>query len=133
MSILSWPSNLVNVVGTLPVAATWSEKLPACGLLSMAVTWTFAASGRLNCAVKYGRLRGDLGRRHRGGVARQHQPGRVERCLHRGARRVAAAVVDRRADESDDRNKPEREHRRDAAAPVRRKRDHIACLSPLPQ
>ena len=52
MSSFCCPSSLVNVVGTLPLAVTLSVKLPACGLARLAVSWTFATSGRLNCAVK---------------------------------------------------------------------------------
>jgi hypothetical protein len=63
-----------------------------------------------------GRLGGDLIGRHGGGVARQHQRGCVERCKHRGARRVGAAVVDRCADDTNDGNEREREHGSNATA-----------------
>ena len=114
-----WPRMRVNVAGRLPLAVTLSVKVPACGLLRTALTWTLVTSVRLNSRIEdVGRLRVDLRLRHGRGIPRQHQAGRVERCEHRRARRRRAAVVDRRARKPDDRNDRKREQRRDAAALV---------------
>ena len=118
MSSFCWPSRRVNVVGTVPLAVTSRMKLPCCGLDSTPLACTLVTSERLNCALKNESPWRPLRRIHAGGVARQHQRGGVERSLHRGTRRVAAAVVDRRADQTDDRDDRERKHRCNAAALV---------------
>ena len=119
MSSFCCPSSFVNVVGTVPLAVTSRMKLPCCGLCSTPLTCRLVDLGPAELRIEERRrLGGHLRRVHAGGVARQHQRGRVERGLHRGARRVAAAVVDRRADQTDDRDDRERKHRCNAAALV---------------
>ena len=49
---------------------------------------------------------------------RQHQRGRIDRRLHRGLGGIGAAVVDRGADEADDRNRRKRKGDDDVAASV---------------
>ena len=110
----------------LPVASAMTVKSPGPLFCSVNVDLRFFDVGAIELRVEVGlglllalvrleieRLLGD------------HQGGGIERGLHRGARRIGAAVVDRDADGAEDRNEGERED--DVTLPPRSARNAAVC------